>query len=269
MDQEEFRGAVLNQPKDQVCKLDDPPISPANYQHYCKRLGYNLSALLDQRFKFLQDHIETGNTVLEVGAGQGVTKTFLPGINLIQTDVHAAPWLDATTSAEALPFGDAVFDAVICIAALHHMNFPLRAIAELARVTRKGGKVLVLEPHNSWLLRQLLMLSGYEYVDEGVDPFGAEPCLRSEDNWDGNNAIGDLLFGDQKRLRESLPDLEIIHHEYSECLMFMNSGGVNHRTPYIPLPRMILNLILKIDKLLCRSAPNIFALVQEVVLQKT
>lgn len=45
--------------------------------------------------------------------------------------------------AEALPFRDGVFDLVVCRYASHHFpNLP-RAIAEMARVARRGGRVVI------------------------------------------------------------------------------------------------------------------------------
>lgn len=45
--------------------------------------------------------------------------------------------------ADALPFADASFDAVICKGALDHFDAPTHAIAEMARVTRPRGHVVL------------------------------------------------------------------------------------------------------------------------------
>lgn len=44
---------------------------------------------------------------------------------------------------DALPFADATFDAVVCKGALDHFDRPATAIAEMARVTRPGGRVIL------------------------------------------------------------------------------------------------------------------------------
>jgi SAM-dependent methyltransferase len=46
--------------------------------------------------------------------------------------------------AEALPFADGAFDAVLCKGALDHFDDPLGCIGELARVTRAGGRVVLV-----------------------------------------------------------------------------------------------------------------------------
>lgn len=48
--------------------------------------------------------------------------------------------------ARALPFLPETFDAVRCERTLQHMNEPARAVAEMARVLRPGGRVTLQEP---------------------------------------------------------------------------------------------------------------------------
>ena len=45
--------------------------------------------------------------------------------------------------AEALPFVDGSFDMVVCRSSLHHFGDPGRAVAEMRRVARRGGRVVV------------------------------------------------------------------------------------------------------------------------------
>jgi ubiquinone/menaquinone biosynthesis C-methylase UbiE len=42
--------------------------------------------------------------------------------------------------AQALPFDDGSFDAVMCVCMLHHVDHPARALAEQRRVLRPGGR---------------------------------------------------------------------------------------------------------------------------------
>jgi SAM-dependent methyltransferase len=50
--------------------------------------------------------------------------------------------------ASALPFGDGVFDAVCCFAALYLIERPFAAIAEIVRVLAPGGRVALLASAN-------------------------------------------------------------------------------------------------------------------------
>ena len=47
--------------------------------------------------------------------------------------------------ATALPFGWGEFDLVGCLRVLHHVRRPELVVAELARVTRRGGRLLVAD----------------------------------------------------------------------------------------------------------------------------
>lgn len=49
----------------------------------------------------------------------------------------------------ALPFADASFDLVSCQTVLIHLADPAAALAEMARVLRPGGHLLVAEPNNA------------------------------------------------------------------------------------------------------------------------
>ena len=50
-------------------------------------------------------------------------------------------------SALALPFADGEFDAVLCTDALHHIKQAGLAIAEMCRVLKPGGRLVILEFH--------------------------------------------------------------------------------------------------------------------------
>lgn len=117
--------------------------------------------------------LDVARRVLEVGSGQGhfarVWAPHLPaGFELSGVEPEAksravaeercaaqlaAEKLTGTFRfvdgrAEALPFPDATFDAVICQTLLIHLPDPARGVAEMIRVVRPGGLVLAAEPNN-------------------------------------------------------------------------------------------------------------------------
>ena len=97
-----------------------------------------------------------GAAVLDVGCGAGATVARLAddhGLRVtgldasrgqIERAVEARPDLDFVAGrAEALPFADASFDAVLCECVLSTLTDPALAVSELARVLRPEGAALV------------------------------------------------------------------------------------------------------------------------------
>ena len=79
-------------------------------------------------------------------AGRRVATENLPGVSLVRADL------------EALPLADAGVDGVCSLFALHHAARPESVIAELARVVRSGGSVVLcdLVPHGEeWMRTEL------------------------------------------------------------------------------------------------------------------
>lgn len=100
-----------------------------------------------------------GADLLEIGSGRGggiafVAAAFAPasatGLDIAPTATalaseryaHIANLRFVTGDAEALPLGDALFDAVINIESIHCYARPERFLAEVARVLRPGGELL-------------------------------------------------------------------------------------------------------------------------------
>jgi ubiquinone/menaquinone biosynthesis C-methylase UbiE len=47
--------------------------------------------------------------------------------------------------AELLPYDDAFFNAVMCTHSFHHYSDPVRALSEIYRVTKPGGRLVILD----------------------------------------------------------------------------------------------------------------------------
>ena len=73
----------------------------------------------------------------------------------------------------------------------------------------------------------------------------------------------------KKKFNENLGNLfSIRFEELTECLIFLNSGGVTSKTFYIPMNTFILNLLKNIDKFLVKFFPNIFCMGRRIILEK-
>ena len=112
-------------------------------------------------------------STLEVGCGTGHWLAFLNRPNLVGVEpsgpmiARARATAPATAlargRAEDLPFGDATFDRVFCVNALHHFADRSRFFAEARRVLKPGGGLLTIgkDPHtdrDEWWV--------YDYFEE-------------------------------------------------------------------------------------------------------
>lgn len=89
--------------------------------------------------------------VLEIGAGTGLNVPHYPhGIDLVLTEPDAPMARRAgrpvvPASAEELPFEDSSFDTAVSTLVLCTVADPARAVAELARVLKPGGRLLFID----------------------------------------------------------------------------------------------------------------------------
>ncbi len=104
-----------------------------------------------------------GQRVLDVGTGDGTyaLEAARRGASVIGLDTSSSMLTAAETRARAaglhidvhagsvtaLPFADASFDRALAVTVLCFVDDPARALAEMARVTKPGGRVIVGELH--------------------------------------------------------------------------------------------------------------------------
>ncbi|MBM3351134.1 MAG: bifunctional demethylmenaquinone methyltransferase/2-methoxy-6-polyprenyl-1,4-benzoquinol methylase UbiE [Betaproteobacteria bacterium] len=122
-----------------------------------------------KRFAVGVSGVNPGDRVLDIAGGSGdLSKLFAKKVGrsgqVILTDINASMlgvgrdrMLDAGLSvpalqcdAEKLPFPDGYFDCVIVAFGLRNMTHKDRALAEMQRVLKVGGRLLVLEFSKVW-----------------------------------------------------------------------------------------------------------------------
>ncbi|MEO1130818.1 MAG: metalloregulator ArsR/SmtB family transcription factor [Planctomycetota bacterium] len=82
------------------------------------------------------------------------------------SDVENVRFVEA--SIESLPLDDDSVDAATCLLVLHHVERPVDALREMARIVRPGGRVLVvdMEEHDRVIYRQTM---GHEHLGFGPE----------------------------------------------------------------------------------------------------
>jgi 2-polyprenyl-3-methyl-5-hydroxy-6-metoxy-1,4-benzoquinol methylase len=119
--------------------------------------------LMDRFFTRVAGRVSTASprTLLDAGCGEGLALTRLAGAHSADvTGFDVSPDAVARCQAahpsgrfsvediHALPYPDASFDFVICLEVLEHLERPMDALGELARVSR--GQLLISVPHEPW-----------------------------------------------------------------------------------------------------------------------
>lgn len=145
------QGCRIDQEKTYWNKLSN------NYDNFIARHWniYN-SSLFDK----ITREISKGTVVLDVACGTGLIaeKMAAKAKNVVAVDLSENMIAQATSKQKALdienieyrvedayhlPFGDGIFDMATCINALHNMQNPEKALSEIRRVLKPGGKLIV------------------------------------------------------------------------------------------------------------------------------
>jgi ubiquinone/menaquinone biosynthesis C-methylase UbiE len=95
-------------------------------------------------------------TILDVGCGTGIIHDLYPDKKIIGIDLsrgmlryHKGTYYVA--SATDIPFPDNYFNNVVCRSVLHHIPETGKALSEIRRVLKPGGKFVCWETNRSWL----------------------------------------------------------------------------------------------------------------------
>ena len=121
----------------------------------------------------------TGDSlVLDAGCGTGRLTTPLAKLrvtpigvdvdpNMLSIAARRLPGRCLRATIEHLPFPNATFDLAIAVTVLEFVADPTAAVAELVRVTRPGGRIVIgaLNPHSPWGLANRRRLRSGAWCD--------------------------------------------------------------------------------------------------------
>ena len=137
-------------------------------ERYDRDRDHGYHKLIDDQAAAIVRRYSADKDVLEVGCGTGLVLQRVAPHCRTAKGVDLSPGMLARArergldvqegSATALPFADASFDRVLAVTVLCFVDDPARTLAEMARVTRPGGRVIVGELHrwSIWAARRKL-----------------------------------------------------------------------------------------------------------------
>jgi len=243
---------------------------------YCRTLfekgAYsNIDYLIRKRYSFIIKNIDANEKGIEFGAGAGLSSFFLKDYNIIVTDYCESEWLDIkNVNAEDSVFDDCSFDYIIMSNVIHHLDKPKLFFEEALRILKPGGRIIVIEPYSSILLKVFLAIKKHEQINYTLNPLLKDYSFNriAKTDIDGNNAVGRLLFEDSTLFENQFPNFQVTYKSYEECMVFVNSGGQYVKSLYVPLPFFLLKLLNVCDRFLITVWKKMFALGLYVVIRK-
>lgn len=131
----------------------------------------NYKFLVEKRYDFIKKNINKESLSLEIGAGNSDLEKYLEGSSIIKGDIVYKKNNVLIFDSHKIPFSDNLFDNVVCLNCIHHFSNPIIALSEIIRVLKVNGKLLIIEPNGSPILKLLLKIFNHEKYDEKIDYF--------------------------------------------------------------------------------------------------
>jgi len=161
---------------------------------------------------------------VEIGAGTGNFKEFMP--QSVSSDLVWCEWLDMVHDAMYMPYRDSSVGDFVLIDAIHHIHDPVRAIREMERCLKRGGRIVILDVFISPFSYLYYNFFHKEDLDLSADLFNVKDAATEKEPFESNQAIATLLFF--KKLDEfasRFPSLRLRKREVREFLLYPLSGG--------------------------------------------
>lgn len=148
------------------------------YDAIYKKGGYLSDENFNKRaLKILRLNKKEDVRLLDVACGQGTllaaaekyVRTY--GVDISAVAIKKARKNSKKTkfrvcSAEKLPFPNKHFDYVVCMGSLEHFSDIGKALKEMNRVLKKGGKALIHVPNSRYLIHMILRINTQGQINE-------------------------------------------------------------------------------------------------------
>lgn len=168
-----------------------------------RQRGYLNKIYRDFYAEFKKSKVPNGK-LIEIGSGAGFIKEIIPSV--ITSDVVKGPDIDKVFFAEKIPFKSSSVAAFFMIDTLHHIKDVEIAFKEMERCLKRNGKIVMIEPYNSWWGYIIYKYLHYEHFDPKAG-WKVEGRGRMSDS---NTALPWIIFvRDRKIFQKKFPELII------------------------------------------------------------
>jgi len=166
--------------------------------------------------------------LLEIGSGGGFLNELMP--ELITSDIIPLKHCDMVFSAELMPFINNEISGIFMLNVFHHIPKPFLFLKEAERTLMPGGKIVMIEPANSWFGKWIYKTFHHEPFD-----INGDWEIQSSGPLSGSNqALPYIYFErDREKFEKEFPQLKIQSIKYHTPLMYLLSGGVS-RNAFVP-----------------------------------
>ena len=217
-------------------------------------------------FRLSKKHFNVCDNSVELELGSGVG--FIKDLNkkIITSDLRPIPNIDKHFDACNTPFDSNSLDAIYAINVFHHLDNPDRFFKETYRILRKGGGIILIEPHGGFLSKFIhKIIHTDEYFDLNVPDWNQNVTGSLSG---ANQALSEIVFNrDLKKFNEKyIKNFILVEKKFaSNFLQYLLSGGLNFKQF---VPSFSLPLLVFLEKILNRIFPRFFSLHQIIVIKK-
>lgn len=194
------------------------------FRRIIQRKGF-LRALYEDHYRELLEEAGQRRPLVELGSGSGFLGRLCP--EAITSDLLPAPGIDARFSALDLPLRDRSVGTLLMVDVFHHVPDSAKFLAEMTRVVRPGGRVVMLETAHTPFSRLIFQ----NFHHEAFEPDVAEWKLPAGGaRSTANQALPWVVFcRDRERFEREFPGLRLRKLRLHTPLRYLLSGGLSLR----------------------------------------
>lgn len=191
-----------------------------------------------QRISFQLMDIPPGK-IVELGSGAGFFKKIIP--DLITSDVITGPDIDKKIFADKIPFPNKSIAAFVMLDVFHHIKNPGNALKEMQRCLKTRGRIIMIEPANSFWSRFIY----YHFHHEDFNTKAGWKILGKGRLSNANMAMPWIMFQrDRMIFEKKFPNLKIKLYRLHTPFSYLISGGLSK--PQL-LPSHCLSILLRLE----------------------